>query len=74
MPVEGELVVPDESYLVWPQELQPKGVRTSRAEDVEGFTIVSKKSVAGVAYRRWLWRKQSFSSMLVLKPAAAPHS
>jgi len=66
--------VPGDSYFVWPEELQLKGVRTSRAEDVEGFTIISRNSVAGVAYHRWLWRKQSFLSMLALKePVTAPH-
>ena len=74
MPVEGELVVPRDSYFVWPQELQPKGVPTSRAEDVERFTIISKNSVAGVAYHHWLWRKQSFLSMLAVKePVTGPH-
>jgi hypothetical protein len=74
MPVQGELIVPADSYFVWPQELQPKGMPTSRAEDVEKFTIVSKNSVAGVAYHHWLWRKQLFPSMLALKkPVTAPH-
>jgi type IV secretory pathway protease TraF len=74
MPVQGELIVPDDSYFVWPEELLLNHGRTSRAEDIETFTIIPKNSVAGVAYHRWLWRKQSLSAMLTLKqPAATPH-
>ena len=67
MPSEGEMVVPEQSYLIWPQGLNPRWAHMARNVEIAYYGVVKRESIVGPAYHRWLWRKQELPPLATVK-------
>lgn len=60
MPEEGELVVPENHWFVWPN-LVINGQHASVSALMLGAASVSPEQVIGIPFKRWFWRRQTVS-------------
>ena len=75
LPRQGELAVPDDSYFIWSDDINPYMAHLPYAEAVAQYSIWKNDKLIAPAYRRWLWRKQDLPPLAVMKDwtPALPH-
>jgi hypothetical protein len=60
MPLEGELVVPENHWFVWPN-LAINGRHASVSDLMLRAAIVNPEQFVGIPFKRWFWRRQTVS-------------